>query len=185
MFERFTRDARDAVVHAQEVVRRVGDDHIGSEHVLLGAAEVEGSVAARALRRLGIETAALEAAVRALPGDALDAEALAGVGIDLAEVRRRAEETFGPGAFDAAAPRRRRGRTPGHVPFDRHAKKVLEISLREAIRLKQNHIDTGHMLLAVVRLTETPAHGVLVGLGATPDLVRTAVVETWAEAPAA
>lgn len=142
MLERFTREARESVVRAQEAARRIGDDHIGSEHVLLGAAEVADSVAGRALRRLGVVGADLAAAVRALSGDALDAQALASVGIDLAEVRERAEATFGPGAFDAASAGRQ-GRSRGHVPFDRHAKKTLEVALREAVHLEQNHIDTG------------------------------------------
>lgn len=184
MFERFTHDARSTVVNAQEAARRLGDDYIGSEHLLLGAACAPGSVAAQALDRLGIGPEEVERAVRRLPRDGLDAEALAAVGIDLADIRDRAEATFGPGAFDDAATHgsRRRGRPRGHIPFDGHAKKTLEIALREAVHLKNSHIDSGHILLAIARLEQTPAHRALLALPATPHAVRQAVIEVWVAA---
>jgi ATP-dependent Clp protease ATP-binding subunit ClpA len=119
------------------------------------------------------------AAVRARPRDAIDADALADVGIDLDAVRAQVEASFGPGALDA-----RPSRSPnGHLPFDSAAKKLLEISLREALRYKHRRIDTGHLLLAVARLDDTAAHRVLSSLGVDADRVREAVAATWADVP--
>ena len=154
MFERFTRSARAAVVWAEESGRRTGAHHIGSADVLLGAVNVESSVAARALARLGIEPGSLAECVHSLDADALDAEALAGIGIDLDAVRSQVEATFGAGALDPDAARPRR--TAGHIPFDLAAKKMLELALREAIRFKSKGIDTGHLLLAAARLDGAP-----------------------------
>lgn len=105
-----------------------------------------------------------------------DARALAAIGIDLPTVRARLEDTFGPGAWERArrhphpAGRRlwparfwqrwfwrrgpRRNSTayqPSHLPFTPRAKKVLELSLREALRLHHGYIGTGHLLLALLR----------------------------------
>ena len=178
MFERFTRSAREAVTWAEENGRRTGATHIGSGDVLLGAVNVENSVAARALARLAIEPASLAECLRSLDADALDAEALAGIGIDLAAVRSEAEATFGAGALDPA-PRPRR--TAGHVPFDPAAKKMLELSLREAIRFKSKGIDTGHLLLAAARLDGATAQKALAWFGPDRAAVEAAVVATWAD----
>lgn len=179
MFERFTKDAREAVVQAQEEGRAVGADRIGTEHVLLGMVRTPGTVAARALERVGVGRADLLAAVHAVPSDAIDAAALAGVGIDLDAVRAQVEASFGPGALDTQ-PRRSKA---GHLPFDTAAKKLLEVSLREAVRCKHRRIDTGHLLLAVARLDDTTAHRVLSSVGVGPDAVREAVTAVWADVP--
>lgn len=176
MFERFTRSARTAVTAAQEVARQAGADHIDSGHVLVGAATVRDGVAARALARLGIEPASLAEGIRALGPASLDAEALAGVGIDLGEVRAQAERTFGPGALDT--PGRPRA---GHLPFDPGAKKLLEVSLREAIRLSSKRIDTGHLLLAAARLDGTPGASALQWFGHDRAAVEAAVRAAWDE----
>ena len=178
MFERFTRDAREAVTHAHADAQAVGADHVGSEHVLLGLTFGTDSVAVRALGRLGVDRDRIVAAVHALPHEGIDAQALAGIGIDLDAVRATAEQTFGPGALDA----RGHGRKPlAHVPFDASAKKMLELALREAVRLTHNRIDSGHLLLAAVRATDSRAHHVLWELGAGADAVRDAVAAVWAE----
>ena len=57
----------------------------------------------------------------------------------------------------------------------------LELALREAVRLKHNRIDSGHLLLAAVRATDSRAHHVLWELGAGADAVRDAVAAVWAE----
>ena len=103
MFERFTRSAREAVVWAQELGRRDGVDQIESGYLLLGATHETSSVAARALARLGVEAGSLAECVRSLDADALDADALAGIGVDLAAVRAQVEATFGPGTLDTPA----------------------------------------------------------------------------------
>ena len=108
MFEKFTKDARESVVGAQAEARALGADRIGTEHVLLGMLRAPDSVAARSLQRLGVAHADVLAAVRALPPGAIDAEALAGVGIDLDAVRAQVEASFGPGALDTPPPQPRR-----------------------------------------------------------------------------
>ena len=179
MFERFAKDARESVVQAQEEARALGADRVRSEHVLLGTLRTPDTVAARALQRLGVRHADVLAAVRTLPRDAIDADALAGVGIDLDTVRAQVEASFGPGALDGEP-----SRSPtGHLPFDSPAKKLLEVSLREAIRYKHRRIDTGHLLLAVVRLEDATAYRVLSSLGVSPGAVRESIAATWADVP--
>jgi ATP-dependent Clp protease ATP-binding subunit ClpA len=183
MFERFTHEARNAVVAAQEEARRLGHDCVGTEHVLLALLRGDG-IAARVLGGLGIAADAVEQEVvtfvRPGPFGAADAEALGAIGIDLDEVRRRLEASFGPGALRWRPGRRGRRRGPlpgGHIPFSPRAKKVLELSLREAIRLKHNHIGPEHILLGVVREGEGLAALVLTRLGVDLDAVRARVVD--------
>lgn len=150
MFEQFDADARRAVVLAQEEARQLGCQHIGTESLLLGCAQVPGP-ATEGLAACGLTADALRALVeRVLPRsvEPLDGEALALLGIDLTEVRRAAEEAFGPGALDRAG----RGRAPqGHIPFTKRSKKTLELGLREAVRRGDRHIDSGHVLLGILR----------------------------------
>src|SRR5690606_11615676 len=69
----------------------------------------------------------------------------------------------------------------GHIPFTPRAKKVLELALREALRLKVNYIGTEHILLGLVREGEGAAAKVLHVLGASPDDVRRHVEAVVAE----
>ena len=183
MFERFTQEARKATVDAQAVARRLGHGHIGTEHLLLGQLETDG-VAARVLAGLGVTGAAAEREIlaqvgRGPLGDA-DAQALGAIGIDLDEVRRRMEASFGPGAL-AWHPdphcRRGRPRPGGHIPFTPRSKKVLELSLREALALKHRYIGTEHILLGLVREGEGLAMLVLTRLSAGPQVVRARVLD--------
>ena len=106
MFERFTRSARQVVVGAQEEARGLGHDWIGTEHLLLAAVRQSEQPGAATLVRLGVTAENCRAAVASVvstQGDALgpeDAEALKAFGIDLDEIRRRAEGAFGDGALD-------------------------------------------------------------------------------------
>ncbi|MBM0236733.1 Clp protease, partial [Micromonospora sp. ATA32] len=107
-------------------------------------------------------------------GDA-DAAALREIGIDLAAIVARIEQSFGPDALREAvpAPRRRWGRrrhTGG--PFSPRSKKVLELSLREAIRLRHHHIGTEHILLGLLREGGGLAALVLTEAGVDLDDVR-------------
>jgi ATP-dependent Clp protease ATP-binding subunit ClpA len=107
MFERFTDRARDVVVDAQASARRLGHGYTGTEHVLLALLQGDG-IAARVLGGLGVTPAAVEREVLAEVGRGpfgqRDAEALGAIGIDLEEVRRRVEASFGPGAGPGACP---------------------------------------------------------------------------------
>jgi len=182
MFERFTDPARKVTVDAQLVARRLGHSHIGTEHLLLGLLET-GGVAAQVLGGLGITAAAVEREVVTEVGRGPlgtgDAEALGAIGIDLDEVRRRMEASFGPGALHWHPDPRCRGERPrlGHVPFSPRAKKVLELSLREALALKHHHIGTEHILLGLVREGEGLAMLVITRLGAGPAAIRARVLD--------
>ena len=103
MFERFTQEAREVVVLAHEEARELGAEAIGTEHLLLALARDRGA-AAGVLDGLGLGHAALRAEL-ARDGDGLDAAALAAIGIDLDEVRRRVEAAFGGGCAGPAPPR--------------------------------------------------------------------------------
>ncbi|GAB2504437.1 Clp protease N-terminal domain-containing protein [Promicromonospora xylanilytica] len=170
MFERFTKDARSAVVDAQLVARAAHSDQIDSRHLLVALAERAGP-ARSALSDGGLDVTELVARTRERieAGDALDPEALAAVGIDLDEVTRRTEATFGEGALSRAG-RVLRGRRK-HLPFTADAKKSLELALREAIRLGSREIHGGHLLLGLTR-AESPARSVLTGAGADLDRIR-------------
>src|SRR3981189_1226721 len=65
----------------------------------------------------------------------------------------------------------------GHIPFTPRAKKVLELSLREALQLGHNYIGTEHILLGLIREGEGVAAQVLVKLGADLSRVRQQVIQ--------
>ena len=150
MFERFTPEAREVVVLAQEEARTLRHDHIGTEHLLLALLRLDTATTA-VLRRHGLDHDEVAEAVAAhLGGEDLDAEALRTLGIDLDTVRDVAEATFGPGALDARRRGKRRG-VPGHIPFTAGAKKVLQLSLREALAMRSRSISDGHIALGLLR----------------------------------
>jgi ATP-dependent Clp protease ATP-binding subunit ClpA len=176
MFERFTTDARRVVVSAQETARDLGHHELGDQHLLLGLLQTPG-VAADVLRGAGADPVVLRDVV-ARGDDA--GEALAALGIDLDEVRRRAEATFGPGALDQPTPRRR-GRLPrllgdAHLPLTPPARAVIEGSLRAARSLGHDALRTEHLLLGLLALGDSPG---------TRALRRSGVVLDHATAQAA
>jgi len=168
MFERFTREARGAVIAAQQVARDTGSRRIDTRHLLVALAEGVGP-AAGALRAVGVDTDHLASRVRGdLMAAGLDPRALASLGIDLDAVRGRADSVFGRGALDRAGGKR------GHLPFTRDAKKALELALREAIRLQHSRIDGRHLLLGVLR-AECPARDALGAAGVDLHELRLAL----------
>ena len=172
MFERFTPDARQVVERAQVEARELHSGRVGTEHLLLALLAQESSTSSAVLARHGLTHRAVADSVRARAGsDDLDAEALTALGIDLDAVRDTVEASFGPGALDAPAPRRRAG-FGGHIPFSPRAKKAIELSLREAIALQQKTITDGHITLGLLRGADGRAIQVLAGLGADPAAVR-------------
>ena len=100
-------------------------------------------------------------------GEGVAAKALESLGISLEAVREKVEETIGPAGTA----------TTGSPPFTPRAKKVLELSLREALQLGHNYIGTEHMLLGLVREGEGVAATVLVNLGADLSRVRQQVIQ--------
>lgn len=154
MFERFTPEARHVVKGAQQESRQLNHGHIGTEHLLLGLLDQQATTAFQVLSHLGLtHEQAVDTLTEYVGTDELDAEALETLGIDFSTVREKVETTFGEGALDRPPPSRRgRKRSPrGHIPFTPRAKKVLELSLREALTLKHNHITDGHILLGLLR----------------------------------
>jgi ATP-dependent Clp protease ATP-binding subunit ClpA len=144
MFERFGADARALVESAQREARRLGHDWLGTEHLLLGALADPRSEPARRLAPFGLGLARGRDDVLELVGrGGPDADALATLGIDLDEVRARVEATFGPGALS--------GRACHEVRFTPRAKKALELALREARALGDDHLAAVHVVLGVLR----------------------------------
>ena len=81
------------------------------------------------------------------------------------------EATFGPGALDVPSPDKGR-EVKGHIPFTRRAKKVLELSLREAIALESGSIADGHIALGILRDGEGVAMKMLVDRGIDTATLR-------------
>jgi ATP-dependent Clp protease ATP-binding subunit ClpC len=100
-------------------------------------------------------------------GEGVAAKALESLGISLDAVREQVQEIIGQGQ---QAP-------SGHIPFTPRAKKVLELSLREALQLGHNYIGTEHILLGLIREGEGVAAQVLVKLGADLNRVRQQVIQ--------
>nr|MTA25707.1 AAA family ATPase [Actinomycetota bacterium] len=100
-------------------------------------------------------------------GDGIAAKALAELSISIDNVREQVQDMIGQGQ---QAP-------TGHIPFTPRAKKVLELSLREALQLGHNYIGTEHILLGLIREGEGVAAQVLVKLGADLTRVRQTVIQ--------
>jgi len=99
--------------------------------------------------------------------DGLAAKVLTSLGVSLEAARGRVEEIVGQG----------HAMIPGHIPFTPRSKKVLELSLREALQLGHNYIGTEHILLGLIREGEGVAVQVLDVLGADLNRVRKTVVQ--------
>ncbi|MFF0450510.1 Clp protease N-terminal domain-containing protein [Streptomyces sp. NPDC004609] len=153
MFERFTPEARDIVKQSVAVSERAGADAVTEEHLLLALLGQEGTRAAFAFTALGITDrrdsveSALSEARRRAGISRSEAEALAGLGIDVDEIVARVEESHGPGVL-------RTGRRAGRRwslsrPFTSAAKGTLVDSLRIATGRGDRRIGGEHFLLAL------------------------------------
>jgi ATP-dependent Clp protease ATP-binding subunit ClpA len=201
MFERFTDPAREVVVLSQFAAREMGHSPIGTQHLLLALVSTDGSVA-RALREQGVDEVYLRDAILDRMGgvppgtdplpdaDDEDAAALKAIGIDIDQVRRAIEKNFGPDALrlprKEPEPKRgffgRRGPSGGHIPFSPRSKKVLELSLREAIRLRHNFIAPEHIMLGLLREGEGLASVILAEAHVDREKLRTDVTRSLDEA---
>jgi ATP-dependent Clp protease ATP-binding subunit ClpA len=124
MFERFSGQARQVVVSAQEEARELDHNYIGTEHLLLGLLATSDPLASGSLNALGYTHDNVQAKVEELVG-------------------------------------RGKGSPGSHIPFTPRSKKVLELSLREALQLKHNYIGTEHILLGLLREGEGMAAQIL------------------------
>lgn len=155
MFERFTAEARSTVVRARDHAGERQDPTITPTHLVLALATGRlGSL----LASHGIDAETIE---RLAPGSKAgamdDGTALRTIGVDLSAIRASVESAFGPGALDAApVPHRRwsawtRRGNRVHRAFTTNAKKALELSLREAMRLDARAIGAETLLLGLLR----------------------------------
>lgn len=172
MFERFTKDARAVVEGAVGHAERVGAERVEETHVLLALLEREGSRGSFALASLGLPSGGRDGVVRDLAESGrrgglsrADADALSGLGIDVAEIVSRVEEAHGAGALADASRRGSGGRRSWRRPFSRGAKDLLTQSLRIALAHRDGYIGDEHLLLALTTRPGVPAevladHGV-------------------------
>ena len=100
-------------------------------------------------------------------GEGVAAKALESLGISLEAVRSQVEEIIGQGGSSPS----------GHIPFTPRAKKVLELSLREAIALRHNYIGTEHLLLGLVRQGDPMVRDTLADAGVDTTRLRQAVAD--------
>lgn len=170
MFERFTDQARRVVAAAQGEAERAGDPVIDCTHLLLGVT-LAGGPGAEALERAGVGTDRLRATLPEVSRDALDAEALAALGIDLEPVRAAAESAFGAGALDRP-PARTSRRHLGHLPFTAGSRDALHRSLRAAVGSEERAIDTRHLVTGILAADEPRVTAALRHLGVDPEEVR-------------
>ena len=101
----------------------------------------------------------------------LGARAIVAQGVSLDDIRQTATATL-PTAADSL---------PALIPFDAHAKKALELTFREALRMNHNHVGTEHILLAVLELED--GTGVLAGLGVDKAAAEAFIAATPAASP--
>ena len=173
-FDRFTAEAREALVLAQEEAARLRHPWLGTEHLLLGLLRRTDTRASLVLSSLGVTAASVERELvdelgpsRDLVLGDEDEEALRTLGIDLREVRRRVEQAFGPGALERARP----GRC-GHPMMPR-----LKQSLERAARVAPGGepIDTDHLLVGMTRVRGALAAQLLERLGVSEAEIRASV----------
>ena len=167
MFERFTRQARAAVVLAQEEARELRTREMAPQHLLLGVLQAADNDLSGVLSGYGltadvVRTRLIEACPTTDDSFDEDAEALRAIGIDLRAVRDSVALTFGADVLDSALPRSgRRRRRRGHIPFTRAAKKCVELAVREALAHKDNEIACTHLLLGIMRSDDKAAVGLI------------------------
>ena len=190
MFERFTDKARTTVILAKAKATERGDQ-IRPVYMLHALAAGEG-VTARVLADLGVDADAVERQLnRTAPlGNPLegwatsgDAEALATIGIDLDEITRKIEESFGPTALDRVPPTPQGPFTrASRMTLTREAKQTLAFALKEARGLHHSYIGTEHLLLGLLSVAECNPRGdftpdILSDLGIDPAQVRQRVLD--------
>jgi ATP-dependent Clp protease ATP-binding subunit ClpA len=157
-FARFSAPARAAVVLSMSQATAAGNTEILPAHLLLGILEAPAGVAARALADLGVDVAAArDAATAALPAPA------GGTPATLPVPAGEAPAVVPPSAREA----------PAALPHSARARKVLELTFREALRLGHDGVGTGHLLLAL--LAEEPPGGPLTVLGVDRAAVEAVV----------
>ena len=152
MFEKFTERARRAVVLSLEEARRMEHDYIGTEHLLLGLLREEKGVAARALSPFNVTLDRVREQIQNIVG--------------------YGDEGTGGGSrlgWASIFGKRKSGNT---FTFTRRSKRVLESARGEALQLGHDYIGTEHLLLGLLRQSDSIAVRVLSNLEVDPDEVR-------------
>lgn len=144
MFERFTERARAVVIASQQKAIDDGDDHIGTDHLLLGLVD---------------------------DGDALSTKILLGLGVNKDKVRH-AFKVAHSHEYALLSADQRPGQGGGNLPFTQRAKQVLECSLREALSLGHSYIGTEHILLALSKDQQGPGARLIEALELDPEHIR-------------
>jgi ATP-dependent Clp protease ATP-binding subunit ClpA len=174
MLERFTRNARAVVAGAQGVAAHARTPEVRPAHLLESLVATDSILAMKVLADLGAPGDEVRRVVRGLATqyfdglDADDAEALKLLGIDLDDVLSRIEGDLS----DCGGPI-----PTGHKRFARESKKVLELTLREAMQLGDNFIGTEHLLLGLIRTGDATVLKTLAAFDLDPDDVRRGVYE--------
>jgi len=163
----FCGSAQAAVASAQVVARELGAEEIRPEHLLVSVLTSAGRRLTGILGRCGLTADAIRDRLASTyrPDEEsfeADAEALRAIGIDLRSVRAAVDRKFGAGTYDNALRKSgRRRRRRGHIPFTKPAKKVLELSLREALTHNDNYIGCEHIILGILRGGDTFTLGLI------------------------
>ncbi|MDR0272975.1 MAG: ATP-dependent Clp protease ATP-binding subunit ClpC, partial [Clostridiales bacterium] len=123
----FTEKARQAIQNSQVAAQEFGHSHVGTEHLLLGLARVEDSVAAKVLEMQNVSAE---------------------------DIYKEIERAMGSGGTPTTGGSEPQGFTP-------RTKRILEQSHQEALRMKTNYIGTEHLLISVLKETESIANTVL------------------------
>ena len=165
---------QEAVKLLTEVMERVGGGNFGR---FTGRGRTVIVLALEEARMLNHDSIGTEHILLGLIRErqSVAVQALVSLGLDLEVVRRRVVAVIGRGEQAS----------PEHIPFTARAKKVLELSLREALQLGHNYIGTEHILLGLIREGDGVAAQVLVKLGADLNRVRRQVIQSLAAAPPA
>jgi ATP-dependent Clp protease ATP-binding subunit ClpA len=172
MFERFTKDARRVVATATTIAHDSSAAETRPDHLFRSLLGEESSLAVLVLEDSGASAAELRdeldrRRLRYVDGlDADDAEALAAIGIDLDEVVRRIDGNLGGTSGRKRTPR-----------LSRSAKKVLELSLREAIAMRHDYIGSEHLLLGLVREDDRVVRDTLAAFDIEPAVLRRRVAD--------
>lgn len=164
MFERFTTNARAAVVQAQTVAKRLDATTIGTGHLLLGIIGTAQGPLKDTLTESGLTEQYVETRLRERATFSEDdAAALRSIGVDLDAIRARLQEAFGKDVLDEPQPARKSWlqRFIDHVPIMPPVKKALELSLREAIAHKDGFIGSEHLLLGLLRTQDKASYPII------------------------
>jgi ATP-dependent Clp protease ATP-binding subunit ClpA len=179
VFERFTEPSRAVLVEAEDLAVELGSPWISPGHILYGCAAGREATAGKPLHDCGITAASIRRQLPRAdgpPAGPVDPGALSAIGIDYEGVRAAVEETFGPGALEAAPDRRvpmTRTRKPRFTP---EAKRSLELTVRTVKELHQGRIVPGHLLLGLLRLDNELVSGLIEEAGTTVAALSAAVL---------